>query len=360
MTNNNAFGVQNLFVPTGANITVNSLQGGLNVIEGNVKPEPLNLTNTAPETFEFLKLLIESAETISGVNSVARGNPESSLKSGAALALVQSMALQFISGLQQSYVKLIENVGTALVQILQDFSTTPKVVALVGKSNRTFLKEFTGNDVSAINRVVVDVGNPLSRTIAGRVQMAEQLLQMGAVTNVQQYLQVLETGRIESMFEGEMTELLLIKQENEKLMNGDEVLALAVDAHALHIGEHKSVLADPDFRQDPVLVKNTLAHIQQHIDLLRTTDPDLLMLCKQQPLQNAGAQQLPPPPGMPPAQPGQGGMPVMQQQGGMAPGEQIVNPGDVNGNVLNQVPAPASPPPPFENMPTNPAQMIPS
>ena len=131
-------------------------------------------TSTPPEVFNFLNMLIQSAETISGVNSVTRGNPEASLKSGTALALVQSMSLQYISGLQQSYVKLIEDTGTAIIQILKDFATTPKVIALVGKNNRPLLKEFTGEQISSINRVVVDVGNPLSRTIAGRVQMAEQ------------------------------------------------------------------------------------------------------------------------------------------------------------------------------------------
>lgn len=165
MTNQNAFGVQNLWVPPGSNIQVNSLAGSMNVIESEIKPEALQLTATAPETFNFINELIQAAETLSGVNSVARGNPESSLKSGTALALVQSMALQFLSGTQQSYVKLIEDTGTAIINILKDFAKTPKLVALVGKNNRTFLKEFTGDDIGAINRVIIDVGNPLGHCL---------------------------------------------------------------------------------------------------------------------------------------------------------------------------------------------------
>ena len=102
MTNQNAFGVQNLWVPRDADVSFASLQAGMNIIEGNSKPEPINFTQTPAEVFKFLDTLIQAAETISGVNSVARGNPEASLKSGAALALVQSMSLQFMSGLQQS------------------------------------------------------------------------------------------------------------------------------------------------------------------------------------------------------------------------------------------------------------------
>lgn len=306
MTNQNAFGVQNIYVPRGADVNFNALSGGLNIIEANAEPKPLNLTQTPKEIFDFVNMLVQSAETISGINSVARGNPEASLRSGNALALVQSMALQFMSGLQQSYVKLIEDSGTGLITMFKDFAAAPRVVAIVGKNNRGYMKEFIGEDISAINRVVVDMGNPLSRSVAGRVQMAEQMMQMGIIKNPQQYFQVMNTGRLDSMFEGEMSELLLVKSENERLMEGQEVRSTILDDHKLHISEHKSVLADPDLRQNPDLVKLVLDHIQEHIDALRNTDPQLLQLIGQQPLQpvQGGA-------GMP--APGGGGAAPQQQ-----------------------------------------------
>jgi hypothetical protein len=307
LTNQNAFGVQNIWLPKNSDINIASMPGGLNIVESTVEPKPLNLTQTPAEVFKFLDLLIQSAETISGVNSVARGNPEASLKSGTALALVQSMAIQYISGLQQSYVQLIENVGTALIQNLKDFAQTPKLVALVGKNNRTDLKQFTGEDINSINRVIVDMGNPLSHTIAGRVQMADNLLQYQIIDNPYQYFQVLNTGRLDALYENEMNELLLIKAENEKLMDGVPVEAIAVDAHKEHIMEHKGVLADPDIRKDNNLVQAVLNHIQQHIKLLQTTDPNILQMTGQQPL---------PPPGQP-EQPPQG-----PPQGAPPPGHQ--------------------------------------
>lgn len=349
-TNQNAFAVQNIYVPRGADIQVNNLDGAMNIIEANAKPEALNLTQTPKEVFEYLNVLIQAAETISGINSVARGNPEASLKSGTALALVQSMSLQFMSGLQQSYVKLIEDVGTSLINILKDFATTPKFVALVGKNNRPLLKEFTGDSISAINRVVVDIGNPLARTIAGRVQMAEQMLQMNLIKDPQMYFQVINTGRIDAMFEGEMSELLLVKSENERLMDGEQVQASMLDQHKMHIMEHRAVLADPDLRKDNDLAQKTFAHIQEHINYLRTADPQLLGLIGETPL-------------APPPQPDQGGpggivqgnpppaqtnMPksndkipqvMAAQQGFAKPGEKVSNaPGEAKGTNLPHLP----------------------
>lgn len=359
MTNQNAFGVQNLFVPRGSDLSIESLDGAMNIVEGNSKPEPLQLTATPPEVFNFLNMLIQSAETISGVNSVTRGNPEASLKSGTALALVQSMSLQYISGLQQSYVKLIEDVGTAIIQILKDFATTPKVIALVGKNNRPLLKEFTGEQISAINRVVVDVGNPLARTTAGRVQMAEQMLQMNLIKSPEQYFQVINTGKIETMFEGEMNELLLIKSENEQMLEGRDVIVSPLDKHRLHINEHKAVLSDPDLRRDPELVSIVLGHIEKHLNSLRETDPALLQLVGEQPLPPIGMEQGPLPGQEMPSNEAIQGSPIeamMAAQGGnVQSGETIKN---MTGQSA-QVPNMPSPPPPFENLPVTAGQMLP-
>lgn len=288
LTNQNAFGVQNIWVKPGSDIQVSALAGSMNIVEAEIKPEALQLTQTPAEIFKMVEMLIQSAETLSGVNSVARGNPEASLKSGTALALVQSMALQFLSGLQQSYVKMIEDVGTAIINILKDFAKTPKIIALVGKNNRTFLKEFTGEDISSINRVFIDVGNPLSRSIAGRVQMAEQLLQMKAIKDPQEYFQVLNTGRLDSLYQGDMAELLNIQAENERLMDGEVPLVSPMDSHKSHILEHRAVLADPDLRKDPVLVKNVLDHVEMHLDALTNTDPRLLQIIGETPLSPLG------------------------------------------------------------------------
>lgn len=357
MTNQNAFAVQNLWVPRGADITTAALIGGMNIVEGNAKPEPLNLTETPPEVFKFLEFLIQSAETVSGISSTTRGNPDASLKSGTALAMVQSTSLEFMSGLQQSYVHLIEDVGTALIQILKDFAVSPKIVALVGKNNRTYLKEFTGEQLSAINRVYVDVGNPLSKTIGGRIGMAEQMLQMKLLKTPEQYFQVLKTGALDVTYEGEMSELLLIKAENERLMNGEQVMTTMLDAHDIHIKEHKAVLADPDLRQDPILVQNTLAHIQQHIEYLRTSDPALLQLIGQQPIPP-----IPQPMSMEPTQDMEN-----KTAAGNSNMDQMLtpNPGQIKGgdtisgpNIQNvQLPNVPHPPAPFQNSPVTAEQL---
>jgi hypothetical protein len=286
LTNNHAFAIQNILVPQGSNINTTQLAGGLTVMEYDPKagkPEPFQPTATPSETYNLIATLIKEMETISGVNSVSRGNPEASLRSGNSLALVQSLALQFISGLQQSYVQLIEDVGTGLINMLKDFAQTPRVASIVGLSNRSYLKEFKGSDIELVNRVIVDLGNPLSQTKAGRAEMATNLLQYQKITP-EQYFTILKTGNLDVMTENVEKELILIRGENEAMVRGDSVVVTAVDEHLLHIKEHRGVLADPDLRRDPDLVKRTLDHINAHLDELRYGDPATLQVLGQQPI----------------------------------------------------------------------------
>lgn len=281
ITNISTFGVQNILMPKGHDISTSQIAGGLNVVEYDPKvgkPEALQLTQTAPEVYNFMNMLDRWGETISGVNSVARGNPEASLKSGAALALVQSMAVQFSMGLQQSYAELVEDVGSGTIYILQDFATVPRVAAIAGKSNRPLMTQFSGKDLDQIHRVTVDMGNPLTRTTAGKVNLADAFLEKGMIENPDQYIQVVTTGRLEPVIEGKQANLLNMKSENERLADGDQPRAVITDDHAKHILEHSTVMASPEVRDDPngPIMTATLAHIQEHLDLAQSPGYALL------------------------------------------------------------------------------------
>lgn len=347
LTNQNAFGVQNLLVPRGSDVSISDLSGGLKVIEANTQYgqiQPLNLTNTPREVFDFVKMLESSIEVISGINSVTRGQPEANLKSGNAMALIQSMALQYISGLQHSYVRMIEESGTGLVNILKDHATIPRLASIVGKNKQTYIKDFTGADLTNIDRVIVDIGNPLANTTAGRVEMAEQMLQMGVIKTPEQYFQVIKTGRLDIMTENIDSELILVKDENERMVEGKDVIAIFTDEHLIHIKEHRAVLSNSTYRFMPEMVQRVQEHIQEHINLLRQTDPDLLSILGQQPLGPAGGSPISPIPNP--------NVPDQSMQGPnlppMPPMEQ-----------MQGTPAPAQPPAPFENAPVLAQDLLP-
>lgn len=300
-SNQEMFAVQNILVPQGMGFNVVDLGGQLKAIEydatSGAKPEPLNLLSTPREVFEFLQSLEAQMMTISGVNSVSRGDPQASLKSGAALALVQSMSIQFNQALQASYVELLEDVGSGIIHLLQDYANAPRMAAIAGKYNRSYMEEFTGDDLDQIDRVIIDAGNPMMSTVAGKMELAQTMLQAGFIKMPDELLSVINTGSLQPLTQGKTSELLQLAQENEMLKDGEPIQAIITDDHVLHISEHKSVVADPAVRKDPAILSAVLEHLQQHIELLK--DPgyqELLQLMGQPGL---GQPQAPQGPGIP-------------------------------------------------------------
>lgn len=310
-SNQMTFATQLIFALKSADFDYRQLAHGISLLEGNdpdSEPKPLNLTQTPAEVFKFIEQLERAMETISGVNATVRGNPEFSLKSGSALATVQLQAIQFVSVLQGQYASLVEDTYTDMLGLLQEHALDPRQIIIIGKFNKPYVKSFQSKDIEGIKRVIVDAGPAVSQTTAFKTEVARDLLQNGLIKRPEEYLAVVNTGRLEPLIEGDNAELMLIQKENEYLKEGKPVYALPIDKHLLHIQEHRCAAADPEARMDAARVKALSDHILEHVRFL--SDPsfaELMMVLGETPL---GAAAIPPetmaggtPSGSPPGKP---------------------------------------------------------
>ncbi len=315
-TNLQTYGVQNVLMPDGCNITPIQLAKSLQVLKYNPaagKPEGLNLTQIPPEAFKYLEMVNQKMETVFGMNSVSRGTPDGEL-SGKAMGLLQSMAIQYASGFQESYAELAEDVGTFILHLINDFAQTERIISIAGKFNKGDVVKFQGGDLDQIERVVVELGNPMSKTLAGRLDIARDLLQNGLIANPQEYINVLETGNLETMTEAPESELALIRAENEALTEGKPVVVLRIDKHIQHAREHKTLLSRPDVRINGQLTAAVLQHIAEHEQYFfqEGANPFYLAITGEPGLP-------PPPPGAPGLPPGPMPPPGPQQGNGAPP-----------------------------------------
>lgn len=280
ITNQMTFGVQNIVAPLGTKLSPQQLMDGLNLILTDMRngvPQVLEMCKTPPEIYQFIEFLIQQMELISGLNSVSRGVAPENLKSGTALAFVQSQAIQANSGIQKSYSRLIEDVGTGYLKIVQKFPQNRKIQALAGPANATYLKQYSSADLTDISLVTVESGNPLTKTTAGRIEVAQNLLQYELLNTPEEFMAIVETGQLGSFTEGKMSELMHIREENESLRQGQPVKAIFCDNHPQHIKEHMVVINSVDIRNsnDPA-VAVAVAHIMEHIMLWQTTPANVL------------------------------------------------------------------------------------
>lgn len=314
-SNLQGFAGQKLWMPEGCEISPSQLDDGMVILKGGLpgtEPKILNLTGIPPELIEIINLFSKTMTEGMGLNSVVTGDPEHGLKSGTALGRMQAMAIQYASNFQRSWAELQEDGGTFVVELLKDFAKTKRMVALAGTANKGAMSAFTGDDLSLIERVSVDLGNPLSRTAAGRIELGDKLYDKGEI-NGREYIQVLQTGSLDSVMESKETDPDLVQKENELLRDGKPVKAIVGDAHIYHMDKHRAVINDPQLRTFAAqgdqmaiqIIQATTQHIMEHNQLYHTQDPIFSIICKEPP-----APPPPPPPGALP--PGQAGGPGPQ------------------------------------------------
>ena len=320
LTNHSAAGIQAIWVPTGCELDEHMVGEGVLIVEGGqIPPQGINFAKTPKEFFNFREVLSQSMEQLSGVNSVARGQPEASLRTGEARKVLDSKAVQAGTSLLQSYYDSIEEVGTFLLKHLPLFMNgqAERVVRMVARNNRAYARTFQKEGLDAIANVRVQAGNALSKTVSGRLAIADKLLEHGFIRTQEQYLTVLNTGQLKPLVESDQSELDLIRDENERLDIGQPAYADPTDNHVLHIREHKAIINKVERREDPNIVSAVYAHILEHVTML-----DQIPISR---IQMALGYQVPYPPfamqGPDEATGGQGGGGAAQGQTPAVPGE---------------------------------------
>lgn len=318
ITNMTACGVNNVWAKTNSNLSFERLADGMNFLESDEKPEVLIMNRLSPEWFSLADWVVKRMEAYSGINSVSRGNSEGKDLSGAAMALLQSMAIQFNSGMQRAYNKILEDVGNDIITNLQKFANQEMTAIITGEHDQYMVQSFNKTSVDKIKRVFIKQSNSIQDTAAGKMTLFDNLMKIpGAITRPEQGIQVMTTGRLEPAYDDKQKELLTIRQENEMLAKGEHVQAVYTEMHPLHIDQHRYVILDPQTKSRPEVIQAVQNHMNEHLQVWSQTDPLLL--------QAMGIPPFPAPPMMGPGAPqpgtptGDGPLPLQAPGGAGGP-----------------------------------------
>lgn len=256
-------------------------------------------------------------QVVSGINGVVRGDATEG-KSGAHAALIASMAVQANSAQQRAYANLLRSVFNGRIKLYQRFATEPRLIELTGRDAVGHVREFTRDDLKAVRRVKVELANPYLRTVQGKKETADRLVELFGpqVITPDRYLSFQQTGRLDDLENREATHKVNARRESDAFRDAAERFAdpmqaaasgqvpkpMITDHHPIHIREHLAALDDPAVRLDPRMEgfrALVLAHVQAHAQMWTSGDPALL-----------AAIGVPPPPVHAGPPPGPGGPPM--------------------------------------------------
>ena len=333
-SNVNIGGMLNIWSPQEPNLS--RLSTGFNVISSSVKPEVIDLLKIPPEMMAFAGAVREWMQTLAGQNDVTMGTPDKGMPAQMA-ALLEAKAVQYHQQGQAAYYRLIERSRTGLLKLLARFAKGDRVAQLVGKSGQWAMTHWTGDDIASVERVSIEPVNPVMKTFAGKVQLADSLAEKFGIVGNQpmtrdEYLAVYTTGTLTQTFDAPKAHLGRLAKEKELLMQGiglppvdmqasmqtgepqfvgDDgsgktyIRPLLTDRHWLDIPEYLALLESPETRSNTKVVQAVTDLVQEHLRLWRSMPPDLVMLL-------GGP--------MPPPMPGMGGPPPPPNAGPPPPG----------------------------------------
>jgi hypothetical protein len=279
------------------NLKVSQLSSGMGLINSQTKPEALNLAHSSPELEKGQAMLHSKAQFLTGINSVAAGQPEavSNIKSGNGLALILSTAVQFQSAFQERYADFRSDLTTLLIKILQKNASAPMLIGITGRANLRETKRFKSDDILSIKRVKCSLTSPIMATIGGRMQVADNLVEkFPGQVSVQAYVSILQTGLLDHIESGFFNEQMAIISENEAIGAGKQKGVLLLENHPLHIKEHLKLVYAPDAKDDPQLIDSVMQHIMEHFAQWGSMTPSMLQvvgipaMIQPQPMMNPG------------------------------------------------------------------------
>jgi hypothetical protein len=229
-------------------------------------PEPIQLATLPPLVLPYLADKAKTINAMVGLNDVFMGSPDTAQMNAQAFALLASMAVQANSPAQQNLITQLGELGTGVVATYRKNVVEARQIPVVGKHNKHLFStlQFTGADLEPIDGVIVEVGNALEQTPAGRFQLANTFREWGFLQTPEQAEQVLETGKLEPATQASRDALMLIAHENEELREGRNPICHTYHDHPQHYREHASLMSDPEALKRPEVVMLVQSHCDSH------------------------------------------------------------------------------------------------
>jgi len=323
------FSVPNFIASKRSGIDETEISGGLRMILADPDPDApnagfptaMNMPSIPPDMVRQREAYIRDIEALSGVNSIVRGSPSQFVPSGTAIALLSSSAQTYNSAVERGYIQIIEQSALSLLSIIKKFQAYSDVVTITGKANAYNVASFKGESLEGVRQVKVHLGNPVSKTFAGKMAVADQLLQNQMLASPAEYLDILKTGNLDSVTDPKTAQKAYIQLENEQLAQGQKPIISYLDNPIEHIKEHMVLTFRPEVRSNAPIMEIVLEHVQEHLDQverLNMGNPITLALATEQPVPLSALQQ---PPQGGPGGPGAATGAMPPQAGGEPPPE---------------------------------------
>jgi hypothetical protein len=278
MQNYATFGRQSVAIEKGTEVTIDAIAQGtaFYVPPGAQMPRAVQLAavpNTLPDLKSYLHKMLD---TVSGQNAASRGDPDPNVRSGEMNALLDSIAIRYQSFRQDAARKFRIEGASILLDLITRYGETPFLVDIAGIEQRSYISEFTKDDLSGIQRIEIEQVSPLMQSTAGRLQLITALREMAPEDRAAAYEMVV-TGNTTRWLQTENSCEQLIRKENELLVTGEAPVYVNREAddpfkhYPMHFSMLEQLMAAE--KPDQMAIQRIRSHMNEHMQQYLQMNP---------------------------------------------------------------------------------------
>lgn len=283
------FGNESLWAEDGVEFDKDAIAegGGFFRLGANQKPPQAIQWAAMPDIAKYLLEFIPGTmNQVSGLNATVLGKPEANVASGTAMALLVNVAERYQHATQAAYDAMLYKVANGALEFIRTCAENGYAAEVSGVGNQPYMKYFKTQTVQSVRRVQVVRANPLMSTFPVRLDVLNAVVKLPKPEK-RQAIELLMTGNMDAFTEEDETQTFLIRYENEQLLQGAQVPAMADDDHRIHNLSHRASrdkLRCQTPSDDPKVEKLRImaiaahnAHMLDHVQKWLELDPTLGM-----------------------------------------------------------------------------------
>lgn len=240
---------------------------------GGVPPQLMTNNPVSNELFAYLEKLERTAEKISGVFTMSRGNAPSGVRAAKALRVLEEQEdkRSYISVIKFNENGIVENAKKTL-SVAGDFydDGDGRLARVVGKGNRHLIVRFNSANLSKPYDIRIEQTTALSQSPAARIDEITELQQVRfdptAPFSREQFFNLLDLTNKEEFVDIATRAVQCAKSENEDVLNGKEIPSPTVEEDLItHWKIHLQPSQGREYKEPGYIPDDYKARHQQHI-----------------------------------------------------------------------------------------------
>jgi hypothetical protein len=234
------------------------------VPDGGEKPQWLQPAPLAEWIVRITSMVRAHLDDIMGLHEVSRGIAPPNIESGLGVSILAEKDSSPVGRLIKETAKAWSKVGRMVLKLYEtEVSAKRPMPVSVGLAGH--LNEYSGKMLHSQTHAVVPIDSIVPRSQAAQLAFAQQLVQMGLITDPVAFARVAEVPGLPSFIAAVAPDVDKAQRENAEIAAGGEGSLAEFDDDAVHIQVHNDWRKTVDYEMaDEEVRRKCDAHVRNH------------------------------------------------------------------------------------------------